>query len=77
MNKLKRMIADVLYASVGIVAFTSRKAVNGYEVLVDEGQQFTEDVMKHYKAKKSKSKPYGDTVNMSDFHKEMSDAVNG
>ena len=69
MNRVKRMIADMLYASVGIFAFTSRKAVDGYEVLVDEGQQFTEDVMKHYKAKKSKSEPYGETVDLGDFGK--------
>lgn len=53
-NRIVNAIANVMYASVGTVVFTSKKVSEGYDVVVDEGKLFTRDVKASYVAKKNK-----------------------
>ena len=51
-NKATKAIANVLYASVGTVVFTSSKLSQGYNRVVTDGRMFVGDVREHYLAKK-------------------------
>ena len=51
-DRLAKALANTLYASVGVVAYTGKKVAKGYNVVVEEGESFVMDVKRHYQAKK-------------------------
>ena len=61
-KRIVNVVANVMYASVGTVVYTGKKVSQGYDVVVDEGKQFTSDVKSSYLAKKNKGVMYGDVV---------------
>jgi hypothetical protein len=62
-DRLARALANTLYASVGVVAYTSKKVAKGYNVVVEEGESFVLDVKTHYRMKKYPSIPIEPDVN--------------
>lgn len=52
-DRLAKAIANTLYASVGVVAFTGKKLAEGYDTVVEEGRIFVDDVREHYQAKRN------------------------
>jgi len=52
-NRITSSIANVLFASVGTVVFTTNKVSKGYKVVVEEGKKFTGEIKTAYQSRRA------------------------
>ena len=52
-KRIVNTVANVMYASVGTVVYSSKKVSEGYNTVVKEGKDFHQDIKEAYNVKRA------------------------